>query len=158
DHLTVHDATQYVSGDQQALAGMFGIPHDHVHVVAPYVGGGFGCKGSVWPHVPFAAVAARHVGRPVKLVLSRAPMATSVGYGPHTRQELKLGAARDGTLRAIRHHGVSQTSMFDEFAEFTGVSTPMLYACPNVDTSNRMVRLNVSHPTTMRAPGEAPGS
>lgn len=158
DQLTLYDATQYVSGVQQCVAGQLGIGADHVHVVAPFVGGGFGCKGTVWPHVVLAAVAARQVGRPVRLALSRAQDFSSHGYRPRTHQTVTLGATKDGKLTAIVHRGVSQTSTFDEFAEFTGVSTPMLYACDNVETSNEMVRLNVAHPTMMRAPGETPGS
>ncbi len=36
--------------------------------------------------------------------------------------------------------------------------TPMLYACPNVRTTHRLVRVNRGTPISMRAPGEAPGS
>jgi xanthine dehydrogenase YagR molybdenum-binding subunit len=158
DHLTLHDSTQSITFTQQAIATMLEMPAENVHVVAPYVGGGFGCKGPVWPHPALAALAARQVGRPVKLVLTRAQMYTSVGYRSPTRQQYSVGATRDGKLTALVHHGISQTSPFDEFAEFTGNLTPMLYACPNLDTRNDMVRVNAGTPTIMRAPGEASGS
>jgi xanthine dehydrogenase YagR molybdenum-binding subunit len=158
DHLTLHDATQSIGFTQQTIATMLEMPAENVHVLAPYVGGGFGCKGFVWPHTALAAVAARRVGRPVKLVLSRAQMYTSMGYRSPTRQQYSVGATRDGKLTALVHHGISQTPPFDEFAEFTGNLTPLLYACPNLDTRNEMVRVNAGIPTIMRAPGEASGS
>lgn len=158
DHLTLHDATQSISFTRQVIATMLELPEENVHVVAPYVGGGFGCKGFVWPHSALAAVAARHVGRPVKLVLARAQMYTSVGYRTPTRQQYSVGATREGKLTALVHHGISQTTPFDELAEFTGALTPMLYACPNVDTRNELVRVNAGTPTIMRAPGKASGS
>src|SRR5262249_36770376 len=139
DHLTLYDATQSISWTQETVAGMLEMPVDNVHVVGRFVGGGFGCKGAGWPHEALAAVAARQVGRPVKLALTRAQMDTSVGYRSPTRQRLTAGATRDGKLTALVHHGISQTSPFDEFAEFTGLLTPMLYACPNVDMRNDLV-------------------
>ncbi len=82
DTLTVWTATQGISGAQSALAAMFGIEPAKVRVICPYVGGGFGCKGSTWPPATLAAMAAKVVGRPVKLVVTRAQMFTSNGYRP----------------------------------------------------------------------------
>ncbi len=82
DRLTVWTATQGISGAQQTLAALFGIDKSNVRVICPYVGGGFGCKGSTWPPATLAAMAARVVGKPVKLVLTRAQMFTSNGYRP----------------------------------------------------------------------------
>ncbi|TMG86019.1 MAG: xanthine dehydrogenase family protein molybdopterin-binding subunit, partial [Betaproteobacteria bacterium] len=82
DRLTLYDATQYVSGVRNTVAKTFGISPDNVRVISPFVGGGFGCKGSVWSHVVLAAMAARKVGRPVKLVLTRPQMFGPVGGRP----------------------------------------------------------------------------
>jgi len=79
DRLVVHDATQYVMGTRAILAETFGIPREHVRVICPFVGGGFGCKGFQWPHTILAAMAARAVRRPVRIVLTRAQMFSSVG-------------------------------------------------------------------------------
>src|SRR6185437_8710586 len=117
DALILYNATQAVSSNQQALAKMFGLPPAKVRVISSYVGGGFGCKGATWPHIPLAAMAARMVGRPVKLVLTRRNMFTSNGYRPRTVQRVALGAAQDGKLQAILHEGVTQNSAYGEFAE-----------------------------------------
>ena len=52
------------------------MPEENVHVICLYTGGGFGCKGSTWSHVVFAAMAARVVERPVQLVLEHPQMWT----------------------------------------------------------------------------------
>lgn len=96
-----------------------------------YVGGGFGCKGSPWSHVAHAAKA---VGRPVKLVLTRAQMVSLVGHRRRTIQTITLAADAGGALTAIRHAVVSETSRFDQFVEPSAVQTRHLYSCPNVVT------------------------
>jgi xanthine dehydrogenase YagR molybdenum-binding subunit len=157
DTLTVWTATQGISGTQKALAGLFGIDPKQVRIVCPFVGGGFGCKGNTWPP---ATLAAKVVRKPVKLVLTRAQMFTSNGYRPRTIQNLKFAAAADGTLVSMRHDGISQMSqpILGEFVEPVGLITEMLYACPNVAVTHRLVAVNAGLPTYMRAPGESSGN
>ena len=158
DRLTVHDSTQGVSGTKTAIAKKLGIEPDKVRVISPYVGGGFGCKGSAWSHVLLAAMAARQLRRPVRLVLERTQMFGPVGYRPRTQQHIALGADRDGKLLAIKHEVISPTSTFEDWTESSAVVTRMLYACPNVTTTHRLVKLNLGTPTFQRAPGESTGS
>jgi xanthine dehydrogenase YagR molybdenum-binding subunit len=158
EHLTVYDSTQGVTNVKKRLAAVFGIPPDHVRVISKYLGGGFGCKGGVWSHVALAAMAARLIGRPVKLVLTREQMFSSVGCRPRTIQRVALGAERDGRLSSITHDVLSQTSVFDEFIESSALVTRMLYATPNLRTTHRLARLNIATPTYTRAPGEASGT
>ena len=159
DRLTVWHATQGVSSAQAALAGAFGIDKSKVQVIDPFVGGGFGCKGSTWPPALLSAMAAKIVGRPVKLVLTRPQMFTCNGYRPQTIQKLSFATDDQGRLTSMRHQGYSQMSMPDlgEYSEPVGLPTEMLYACDNVAVSHRVVPTNASLPTYMRAPGEAPG-
>jgi xanthine dehydrogenase YagR molybdenum-binding subunit len=156
--LTVHDATQYIAGVRRSLAQGLGIPKEDVRVVCPFTGGGFGCKGATWPHVLLAAVAARHVGRPVQLALTRAQMFTSVGYRPPTRQRVALGATRDGKLTTVIHEGVSQSAPFGGFVEPVALMARMMYASDAAATRHRVAVLDDNSPTYMRAPGEASGS
>src|SRR5205085_271777 len=65
---------------------------------------------------------------------------------------------RDGRLTAITHDTVAQTSAFGDYADPNGTLTRMLYACPNVATTHRLVRVNAPQPNPARAPGEGPGS
>jgi xanthine dehydrogenase YagR molybdenum-binding subunit len=157
-HLTLYDSSQGIFGVRKKIADLFGIAPDHVRVICHYLGGGFGCKGSAWSHVPLAALAARVVRRPVKLMITRQQMFSLVGHRPSTLQRVALAADRGGKLLAIRHEVLSETSRFDEFVEPAAAQTRMLYACPNVTTSHRLVRLDVPTPTFTRAPGESTGT
>jgi xanthine dehydrogenase YagR molybdenum-binding subunit len=156
--LTLHDSTQYVSGVRDTMAKVLGIDAADVRVISPFVGGGFGCKGSMWSHVALAAMCAREVKRPVKLALARWQMFGPVGGRPRTEQRIALGATRDGKLKAMRHAVISHTSAIEDFVEPSSLSTRMLYACPNIDTTQRLVKLDVGTPTFQRAPGEATGT
>ena len=158
DRLTLYDSTQYVSGVRQTVAKTLGISPDNVRVISPFVGGGFGCKGSVWSHVVLAAIAARKLERPVKLALTRPQMFGPVGGRPLTEQRVLLAARRDGQLTAIRHEVLSHTSEFEDFVEPAAQPTRSLYACANASTTHRLVKLNVGTPTFQRAPGESTGT
>jgi xanthine dehydrogenase YagR molybdenum-binding subunit len=158
ERLTLYDSTQYVSGDRNTVARTLGIAPDKVRVICPYVGGGFGSKGSTWSHVVLAAMAARRAGRPVKLVLDRPQMFGPVGHRPHTEQRMLLAAAKDGALTAVRHNVIASTSFQEDWLETSALVTRMLYAAPNQQTTHRLARLNTGTPTFMRAPGEASGS
>ena len=156
--IVVHDTTQWVRGTRACLAAAFGIDQERVHVIAPYIGGGFGCKGFFWPHPVIAVMASKLTGRPVKLVLTREQMFTSCGYRSLTRQRLQLGASRDGRLQAVIHEVLGVSSRVGLFLEAAGVVTPMLFDVPNIAVSHRVARLDVPTPSAMRAPGEAPGT
>ena len=158
DQLLLYDATQYVSGVRATVAKTLGIPLDKVRVIDPFVGGGFGCKGSTWSHVVLAAMASQKLKRPVKLVLARPQMFGPVGGRPQTEQHVVLGAKRDGTLTAVRHDVVSHTAQMEDFTEPSSAPTRMLYACPNGATSHKLASLSVGVPTFQRAPGLATGT
>jgi len=158
DELTLYDATQFISGCRNTVAKTLGIPPEKVRVVCPYVGGGFGCKGSAWSHVPLAALAARQVGRPVKLVLTRDQMFGFVGCRPLTEQEVVVTADASGQFDSMQHHSFSHTSVIEDFTEGAAVQTRILYSCPSVETQHRLVKLNVETPTFQRAPGHCTGT
>ena len=158
DNLTVYDSTQGVSTTAQNLAEQFGLLPEQVHVINPFVGGGFGCKGQSWLHVPISAMSAKVVGRPVKLVLTRRQLFTSNGHRPPTRQEVVYATDKLGKLVAIRHHNFNHTSERNLFMEPSGTQAATTYSCPNVDVEHKLVRVNVGSPTFQRAPGESSGS
>jgi xanthine dehydrogenase YagR molybdenum-binding subunit len=158
DRLTLYDATQGVIGQQKNLAAILGVDESKVRIVCPFVGGGFGCKGATWMHSPVTAGAARALGRPVKTILSREQMFTLVGYRPALIQNISLGAAKDGTLSAVKHDVQSTSSFSGTFIEAAAHRTSrFLYKSPNILVSHKLVPFDINPPTFMRAPGEAPG-
>jgi Aerobic-type carbon monoxide dehydrogenase, large subunit CoxL/CutL homologs len=69
-----------------------------VRVISPYIGGGFGSKGFAYGYGAVAAMAAKMLGRPVKLAVTRPQTFTAFGGRPATRQTIALGATREGKL------------------------------------------------------------
>ena len=157
DQLTLYDSCQGIKAVQLTVAALLGLPLSKVSVVTQFVGGAFGCKAMVWPHVTLAALAAQHVRRPVRLVLPRGQMFTSCGHREEQEQHIELGASRDGRLTAIRHHKISVTSPFDDWAEPAFGAASQLYACANYEGVHRLVRGNTMTPTFTRGPGEGIG-
>ena len=157
-HHTLRDSTQWVVVQRTSLAHVLGLRADQVTVLAPFIGGGFGGKLFLWPHCVLAAVAARQLGRPVRVELTRRDQFTTAGHRPFTRQRVRLAARGDGKLAALRHDSVSGTSLLADYSESCGDTSASLYACPNVAVTQRIVPLNTGSPTAMRAPGAAPGT
>lgn len=157
DRLTLYDKTQWVDNDRDEIAHVFGIPAERVRVISPYVGGAFGSALRTWPHVAIAALAARQVGRPVSLVLTRRELYSSIGFRPHTEQRVALGAGHDGKLQAVIQEAAAQTSRYEEYAETTLDPPRMTYSCANVRTRYRLVAMDTNSPCPMRAPGIATG-
>jgi xanthine dehydrogenase YagR molybdenum-binding subunit len=158
DHLTIDTPSQGLAMAQGRIAGLFGIPPENILIRSPFLGGGFGCKGMLSGPQVLGIMAARLVGRPVKLVLRREQMFGPVGHRAPTRQTLRLGADADGTLRALHHHTRTATSTFDDFIESASDASHTLYASAAIHTSYEAVRLDAGTPLFMRAPGEASGS
>jgi CO/xanthine dehydrogenase Mo-binding subunit len=69
--LTVHEPSQNVYGIKNGLAAQLGIEPSQIRVISRYVGGAFGSKGALTQRTAIVAVAARRLGRPVKLVPTR---------------------------------------------------------------------------------------
>ncbi|MBB5780571.1 xanthine dehydrogenase family protein molybdopterin-binding subunit [Nonomuraea jabiensis] len=155
--LLLYDTTQGTSSSRDLIARTLGLPAEQVRVVSRHVGGGFGSKGTSRPQAVLAALAARAVGRPVKVVLTRQQMFDVTGYRTPTIQRLRLGADADGRLTALEHVAYEQSSTLVEFAEQTATPTRIMYATPAMRTAHRLVRLDVATPSWMRAPGECPG-
>ncbi len=155
--LLLYDSVQGVLAARDVIAKALGMDPSRVRVRNAYVGGGFGCKGWVWPHQLLAALAARELERPVKLVLTRAQTYTAHGYQPASIQTVALSATRDGALTGVRHDSMLAGSFVGHHVEGVGIGTRSLYACPSISTTHRLVRVHRGDPTPMRAPLEGVG-
>lgn len=156
DQLTLWDKTQWVgAGTQVELAAVFGLPQASVRVLSPFVGGAFGSGLRAWPHVTVAALAARQVARPVKLVLTRRQMYFGTGFRPSYEYRLRIGADRDGRLRAMTHDVRAETSRYENFTEAILAAGQVLYSLPHVSQQYATVPLDVNTPIWMRGPGYA---
>jgi len=157
DDLTLYDSTQGPSLVGRIVAHLFGLPAESVHVVAHHVGGGFGSKGFPYPSTVLPALAARAVGKPVKLALTRQQTFSLVSHRTRTIQRIQIGASRDGRITGLDHDALQYCSRPIVYGEQTAFPTRGMYAIPNLSTRHRIVKLDIPAPGWMRAPGETPG-
>ncbi|HUZ11839.1 MAG TPA: xanthine dehydrogenase family protein molybdopterin-binding subunit [Caulobacteraceae bacterium] len=157
DRVVVHTSVQMIKRPQHLLAETLQIPRDHVHLLSRYIGGGFGGKGSVYEDFALAALAARHLRRPVKVALSRQQMFNATVHRPATVQRVRLGATRDGRMTALALQSASHAARADPFLERAAGFARSLYAAPNRLTGHRLQLLDIAVASAMRAPGEAVG-
>ena len=155
--LTLYESSQGVVNLRSVLAQMFGLPNENVRVITKFVGSGFGGKLWPWTQCPLAAAAARQVGKPVKLVVSRKMMFQSVGHRARTQQRVRLGATPDGKLVSLQHDYVYQRSMLDAHHEDCGEATPFQYSVPNLRVTFGRAKRNIGAAADMRGPGRVPG-
>jgi xanthine dehydrogenase YagR molybdenum-binding subunit len=156
DKLTVWESNQSNWGFKNGLAKQLGLNPNDIEIVSPFVGGAFGSRGSLTQRTAIVALGARKVGRPVKLVTTRAQGFTIATYRAETRHHIKLGAAKDGRLQSLSHEGWEVTSRPDNYmVAGTGAST-RLYACPNVASKVSIVHADRNTPGFMRSPPETP--
>src|SRR2546429_5540657 len=155
--LTLYESTQSIFNTRSVLAQMFGLPQEHVRVITKFVGSGFGSKLWPWTHCSLAAAAARQLGKPVKIVVSRKMMFQTVGHRPRTQQRVRLGATSEGKLVSLQHDYVCHQAILDNYHEDCGETTAFLYSVPNLRVAFGRARRNVGSPTSMRGPGAVPG-
>jgi xanthine dehydrogenase YagR molybdenum-binding subunit len=155
--LTIYEESQGVFNLRGVLAQMFGLPKENVRVITKFVGSGFGSKLFPWTHCPLAVAAAKQLGKPVKLVLSRKMMFQSVGHRARTQQRVRLGATPDGKLVSLQHDYVYHRSMLDAHHEDCGEATAFHYSVPNLRVKFGRAKRNVGAAADMRGPGAVPG-
>lgn len=154
--IVVHDKTQGAMNSHDYVCRVFGFSKSDVRVVSPYVGGAFGSGLRPQYQLFLAVMAARELQRSVRVVLSREQMFT-FGYRPEALQTISLAADPDGTLTAIRHEAVQNTSQFEDYEEVIVNWSGLLYHCPNVELIYKIAKLDLYTPIDMRAPGGATG-
>ncbi len=155
-NLTVYEPSQNVYGIKNGLAQQLGMDASRVRVISPFIGGAFGSKGALTQRTAIVAVAAKRLGRPVKLVATRRQAFTIATYRAETRHIIKLAATPDGKLQALSHEGFEVTSRPDPYAVAGTDASTRMYACPNIVSNVTIVRADRSTPGFMRAPAETP--
>jgi xanthine dehydrogenase YagR molybdenum-binding subunit len=158
DRLYIFNKSQGVRTTQQQFTRLFQLQPGNVKVSSRYVGGAFGSSSRLWPQEMMAVLGARKTGRPVQVALQRWQVFNMVGYRPYSVQHVAIGAQQDGTIQAISHEAYGSTSQYEQFTERILDPTKSLYACPNMTTAYRLVRLDMSTPCPTRGPGETSGS
>ncbi|NHZ82078.1 molybdopterin-dependent oxidoreductase [Massilia sp. CCM 8695] len=155
-HLTIYDKTQSSQNSRWYVSHVFGLSKDKVTVRNPYVGGAFGSGLRPQYQLALAVMAALKLERSVRVVLTRQQM-FSFGHRPETVQRVRLGARPDGTLTAIIHEALAETSRNEDYVEAVVNWSGQLYACEHIRLGYKLVALDRFSPIDMRAPGAAHG-
>lgn len=157
DDLTLYGSYQMLNYNVNELSDALGIDVGHVHMVSPYVGGGFGSKLGLAPEAVAAALAAKEIGRPVVVALTRPQVFEATMRRSETRQRLRLAADEKGTLTGIGHEALVSNLEGETFSEPVTQSTHFLYAAEHRKLAIDIARLNRTCAGSVRAPGEAVG-
>jgi xanthine dehydrogenase YagR molybdenum-binding subunit len=154
--LTVYDKTQGVQNVQRYLCRAFGLKPDELRVMSPFVGGAFGSGLRPQYQAALAVLAARALGRSVRVVLRRQQM-YGLGYRPAMIQRIALGANEGGTLDAISHDAVTATSQYEDYYRQETGWSGLLYTCANASYAHKLARLDLATSCDMRCPSAATG-
>ncbi len=157
EKLTLWGSYQMLKYNRNELADSLGIDPGNVQILAPYVGGGFGAKLGISPEAVAAAIAAREIGRPVKVAMSRQQVFEATMRRSETRQRVRLAADADGRLTGIAHEYRVSNLPDESFSEPVGQATHFLYGGENRRIGHEIARVNRTCAGSMRAPGEAVG-
>ena len=137
--LTLYSATQVPHFVRLFMALLLGMSEDHVRVVAPDVGGGFGQKLQVYGEELTACWASRKLGVPVKWIETRTENMSVAHQGRDQISHVRMGAKRDGTITAWH------VKILADFGAYNMILTPLIpslgafvmggcYNIPNVRT------------------------
>lgn len=154
--LTVYEPTQNLYGFRAELARQLGLEPSSVRMVSRFVGGGFGSKGPMTPRTAMVALVARHLGRPVRCVVSRGQGFTTQTYRAPTRQHVQIGADRDGKIVAFNHEGWELTSRIDNYVVAGTETTTRMYGYGAVASKVNLVKADRQTPGFMRSPPDLP--
>jgi xanthine dehydrogenase YagR molybdenum-binding subunit len=155
-HLTIYDKTQSSQNSRWYVSHGFGLSSDKVTVRNPYVGGAFGSGLRPQYQLPLAVMGALQLKRSVRVVLTRQQM-FSFGHRPETWHRIRLGATPDGTLKAIWHEAIQETSRLEDYVEVIVNWSGQMYACKDIKLGYQVVANDRFTPLDMRAPGAAHG-
>jgi carbon-monoxide dehydrogenase large subunit len=133
--LTVWSSTQVPHLLKWLLSGLVRIPEHKVRVIAPEVGGGFGCKIDVYAEDILCSLASIHLGKPVKWIEDRTENFMATIHGRDIHAEVELAARSDGRLLGQRMKvyadiGAYQQLLTAAIPTLTTLMFPGLYKVP----------------------------
>ncbi|MDT8902520.1 xanthine dehydrogenase family protein molybdopterin-binding subunit [Anaeroselena agilis] len=113
--LVVVSSTQIPFHVRRQLARALELPASRIRVIKPRIGGGFGGKQTAVAEI-FPALVTLRTGRPAKIVYERRETFTATNSRHAMRFKVRLGADRDGLIRAIDVECLSDTGAYGEHA------------------------------------------
>jgi len=157
DKLLLRGSFQMVNFNRNELADSLGIDPENVRILSPFVGGGFGSKLGISPDAVAAAIAAKELGRPVVVAMTRQQVFESTMRRSESRQRIRLAANHEGVLTGLAHEVLVSNLSGEDFFEPVPQATHFIYGGEHRLISLEVARLNRTCAGSVRAPGEAVG-
>ncbi|AMN50210.1 xanthine dehydrogenase family protein molybdopterin-binding subunit [Psychrobacter sp. P2G3] len=157
DKLIMYTSNQMLASCKQQVMDALDLKKDQVQLIAYYVGGGFGSKLGIAPESIAAAIAAKELGRPVLITMTRPQVMEATVRRSNTRQRIAIGCDENGLINTMIHDTVTSNLPEEGFFEPTALSTQYLYRGENRRVNYQQVDMNQVLSGSMRAPGEAVG-
>jgi carbon-monoxide dehydrogenase large subunit len=144
EDFTVWSSTQCAQFIQDAICDALTVPHTRVRVIAPEVGGGFGCKIGAYPEDVLAAYLARKLRRPIKWIETRTEHFQATVLGRSQIAYLDLAATKDGKITGLKLRLLSDSGAHGAAwaAETTTGMVTGCYDIPNIQTQGLTVLTN----------------
>ncbi len=159
--LTVHSPSQVPYYLHRMLAQCLELDPSRIRVIKPFAGGGFGARAEALNFEIIAALLARAVGGPVRVIQTREECFLSHRGRPHARTRLKLGLTEDGAITACDAAQVQAGGAYPSYGIITilygGTGLDNLYKLPALRFAGH--RYLTNHPAAgpMRGHGTVAG-
>jgi len=158
EQLTLWTSTQIPHLVKPNVAALLNIPENHVRVVAPEVGGGFGVKLEVYAEELLCSVASRQLGRPVKWIETRSENFQATVQGRGQVAEYELAADRSGKVLGVRARITADLGAYLQVLTaltptLSGLMIPGPYDIQNLDAEVRGVFTNKTPTGAYRGAG-----
>ncbi|HWE63340.1 MAG TPA: xanthine dehydrogenase family protein molybdopterin-binding subunit, partial [Chloroflexota bacterium] len=133
--LTLWTSTQWAHGVRDELVALFKLPESRVRVIAPEVGGGFGCKFGLYQEDALAAWLAQRLQRPIKWIETRSESMVATNHGRAQVAYISLAATREGVITGLRFQVIGDLGAYGQsfLANITSNIVTGCYDIPNVD-------------------------
>jgi len=142
----IQASTQSPYMDRSDLAAILGIPPEQVRIIPTAVGGGFGSKLDLSIQ-PFAALAAWHLGKPVRMVYSRTESIVSTTKRHPAHMRLRAGCTRAGKLLALDFAADFNTGAYSSWGPTVAGRVPVHasgpYYVPHYRALTRAIHTNL---------------
>ncbi|WP_375257149.1 xanthine dehydrogenase family protein molybdopterin-binding subunit, partial [Citreimonas sp.] len=157
ENLLLRGSLQMVAFNRYELADALDVDPERVRILSPYVGGGFGSKLGIGAEAVSAAIAARKLDRPVRVVMARQTVFDAVLRRTETHQHLRLATDADGKLLALAHDDRVSNLPGEAFSEPVSSASQFTYDALAMHFAQEVARHHRTPSGSVRAPGEAVG-
>jgi aerobic carbon-monoxide dehydrogenase large subunit len=145
--LTIWTSTQIPHLVRSLVAGMLNLPENHVRVIAPDVGGGFGQKLQVYVEEALMGYLAMTLDRPVKWTETRRENFMASIHGRDQIGVMELALKRDGTILGLRYEVIADMGAYYQLLTpaiptLTGLMLCGAYKIPAVRMTKKAVFTN----------------